>query len=178
MRTKVEMIHLPLQCTHMEGLSFSGMKHSRQFPHTTNSESGLSWLHLWQRDSKASHNWLLYASHIPWPLPDHLCELSPCSIVCQRWCTTLFQKWLTSPQICSFRSNQLIMGSISLPATSKHMLYRTITIFWLVNAIPSTMPEAQACIHPPHLRQSQLPAIHTVGVILTYVIIVLSPLVL
>jgi len=39
-KTIVEIIHLPLKCRHMEGLSFSGLDQSWRFPHTTNYESG------------------------------------------------------------------------------------------------------------------------------------------
>jgi len=42
MKTIVEMIHLPLKCRHMEGLSFSGLDQSWQFPHTPNDEAGRS----------------------------------------------------------------------------------------------------------------------------------------
>jgi len=42
MNTIVEIIHLPLKCRHVEGLSFSGRDQFWQFLHTTNDESGRS----------------------------------------------------------------------------------------------------------------------------------------
>jgi len=56
MKTIVMMIHLPLECRHLGGLSFAGMDQSRGFPHTTISESGRTSQHSCQRDSKTSHN--------------------------------------------------------------------------------------------------------------------------
>jgi len=40
MKTLDEMIHLPLKCRHVEGLSLSGLDQSWRFPHTNKYNSG------------------------------------------------------------------------------------------------------------------------------------------
>jgi len=84
MTTMIEISYLPLKSSHVEGLSFSGLDRSWQFPQTTNYESGRSSPHSWQRKAQTSQNWLLLASHMPWPSPDHLKELPGCCNLCQR----------------------------------------------------------------------------------------------
>jgi len=85
MKTIIQMIHLLLKCMHVEGLSFFALDRSWKFPHTTNSESGWSSPHSWQRDSPTSHNGQPLASNVAWPLSEHLKELS--------WHSTLLCRW-------------------------------------------------------------------------------------
>ena len=177
MKTIVEMIHLPLKCTHVVGLRFTGLHQSWWYPHTTNYDSGWSTPHLRQRDSHTSHNWLLWASHMPWPLPECLQESSGGRML--RWQCGLSGRQHRAHISTDFElSMEPIAAWLNLnTSTSKYIHQRADSMVYTHNWIPSWMPATQARVHPTPVKQYRLPNTQDVGVVPKKVLIELLGLV-
>ena len=112
MKTIVQMVHLPLECRHVEGLSFSGLDQSWWFPHTTNYESGQSsricgkGIHIHHIvDGYRLHMWHDHCRNA-WK---HCLGIVFCA---NNEACHVPNKGLISPQILSFPCNQLLTSVI------------------------------------------------------------------
>jgi len=111
MKAIFEMIHLPLECRQAEGLSFSGLDQSWQFPHTTMNLGGLHCIHGKGIDKqRILDSYTLYMCH------DHcLNAWKGClGIVfgADNEACHVINNGLISPQFSSIYWNQLLTGLV------------------------------------------------------------------